>query len=126
MKLNLLYLFACLILITSCKKKEFDEPPANGQDPSLTVNLSIDSLKIKYYNSGQCDTIKDDVIIAGTVIADDKSGNFYKTVVIQDSTAGISIRIDQLGRSVQSWRLPPTLIRAYPLYQKYPLVYDGN
>ena len=94
MKKNLFYLMACLLLVTACTKKEFDEPPANGSDPNLTANLTIDSLKIKYYHSGQVDTIKDDVIIQGIVIADDKSGNFYKTVVLQDATAGIAIRID--------------------------------
>ena len=38
--------------------------------------------------------IADDIIIKGTVIANDKSGNFYKSIFIQDSTAGIQIDLD--------------------------------
>jgi len=34
-------------------------------------------------------------VIAGVVIADDLSGNFYKEVIIQDSTGAISIQLDQ-------------------------------
>ncbi len=84
---------------TSCRKDDFDEPPINGTDPNLTVNMTIDSLKDLYKDSilvfNKIVTIKNDWIIAGVVTADDKSGNFYKTMVIEDNTAGISIRLDQ-------------------------------
>ncbi len=39
--------------------------------------------------------ITDDVIIGGIVCMDDKSGNYYKKIVIQDETGGIEIEIDQ-------------------------------
>lgn len=84
---------------TSCRKDDFDEPPLNGADPNLNVNMTIDSLKRLYKDSiivfNKIITIKNDWIIAGIVTADDKSGNFYKTMVIEDNTAGISIRLDQ-------------------------------
>lgn len=90
---SFLLLFLLMVPYSSCVKKEFDEPPLGGQDPPLTVNATIKQLKEMY--AGSIIKITDDIIIAGTVIGDDESGNFYKSIVIQDSTAGINIQIDQ-------------------------------
>jgi hypothetical protein len=81
-----------ITLVTSCRKDDFDEPPMNGEDPNLNVNMTIDSLKSYYL--GNILKIDSNWIIAGVVTADDKSGNFYKTIVLEDNTAGISIRLD--------------------------------
>lgn len=82
-----------IVFISSCRKDDFDTPPAGGSDPDLTANTTIAQLKAGYV-VGNFDSIDTDIIISGVVIADDKSGNFYKTIVIQDSTGGIAIRID--------------------------------
>ncbi len=99
-----LLLLATMTWNVSCKKEDFDSPPSGGQDPNIVVNTTISALK-DYYRDTLFDSNGDpnDVVvqithdwnIAGTVIADDKSGNFYKSVVIDDGTAGISIRIDR-------------------------------
>src|SRR6185503_1299399 len=34
-------------------------------------------------------------VIAGVVIADDLSGNFYKEIIIEDSTGAISVQVDK-------------------------------
>lgn len=88
-----LFLLAVTLFSTSCRKDDFDNPPAGGADPDLTVNTTIADLKANYV-MGQFETITDDLIIAGVVTADDRSGNFYKTIIIQDATAAIAIRID--------------------------------
>lgn len=89
--------FLLLLMLTlpysSCVKKEFDEPPLGGQDPAFSANTTIAALKAMY--NGTIIKITDDIIIAGIVIGDDESGNFYKSIVIQDATAGINIQIDQ-------------------------------
>ncbi len=85
-----------VLVLGSCRKDDFDEPPINGDNPNLKANITIDSLK-KYWKTGELYTITEDWIIAGVVVADDKSGNYYKTIVIEDSTAGISIRLDVGG-----------------------------
>ncbi|HQV00737.1 MAG TPA: DUF5689 domain-containing protein, partial [Bacteroidia bacterium] len=79
--------------VTSCVKKEYDEPPTDGTNPNITVTHTIAQIKAMY--AGTPLRIDSDYVISGVVIADDKSGNFYKSVVIQDSTAGIAIRLDQ-------------------------------
>ena len=82
---------------TSCIKDKFDEPPVDGYDPNLTATHTIAELKAMY--TGASLQLTDSIVIAGVVAADDKSGNFYKSLVIQDATAGILIRLDQSGLS---------------------------
>ncbi len=96
-----LSVFALLAIVTisACKKDDFDAPPTGGKDPNIVVNMTIKQLKDLYrdtiINNDAVVKITQDWNIAGTVIADDKSGNFYKTIVIDDGSAGISIRIDR-------------------------------
>lgn len=80
--------------LSSCNKK-FDEPPLYA-GPDIKANLSIRDLR-NMHTTGSFQYFQDEFVIAGTVIADDREDNFYKTVVLQDSTAGISIRLDGFG-----------------------------
>lgn len=97
--LSLLLLALVSFNFIACRDEDFDEPPMNGTNPSLTVNMTIDSLKKLYSDSiisfNKVIELDSNWIISGIVTADDKSGNFYKTMVIEDATAGISIRLDQ-------------------------------
>src|SRR5687768_14204136 len=93
---NFLKFFSAFVLIiaigfTSCKKR-FDQPPGFIQ-PNITANKTIAQLKSMYSGTGFL-PITDDIIIEGVVVADDKSGNYYKAIVVQDSTAGIEIQLD--------------------------------
>lgn len=100
------YLFALLAVFTlsftSCKKDYYDEPGASA-DPNLPVNTTIAELKAMF-SGGSPYTITDDIIIQGTVIGDDKTGNIYKQIVIDDGTAGL-----------------PIIIESYDLYGLYPV-----
>lgn len=95
-----IFLFASLfiiasIAITSCVKQKFDAPPdSTNYDPNLPVNSSIWELKQKFnVVSGIPVEITDDITISGIVVADDRSGNFYKQIVIQDTSSGIVVLI---------------------------------
>jgi hypothetical protein len=81
----------------SCVKKKFDPPPYAGDyDPNLPVNMNIKDLKAMYnLGSGGTLTITEDYTISGIVTASDESGNFYKQIIIQDSTAALPIKINQ-------------------------------
>lgn len=89
-----LYLFFSVPLLTgliNCQKT-FDEPPEyNG--PMINSNISIAALK-RLHLLNNFEKILDDLMIEGIVIADDRTDNFYKSVVIQDSTGGITVRMD--------------------------------
>lgn len=90
------FLFPTLILfltLSSCIKDDFDAPPADGEDPDITANTTIAQLKQLF--TGTPVQITDSLVIQGIVTSSDKAGNFYKTLVMQDATAGISIRLDQ-------------------------------
>jgi len=83
--------------LSACIKNNYDAPPVDGTDPNLTPTMSIAQFKQLY--TGSRFEVEDSILLAGVVAADDKSGNFYKTLVIQDSTAGIAIRLDESGLS---------------------------
>lgn len=83
--------------LSACIKNNYDAPPVDGTDPNLTPTMTIAQFKQLY--TGTRIEIQDSILLAGVVAADDKSGNFYKTLIIQDSTAGIAIRLDESGLS---------------------------
>ncbi len=97
---SLFALVATTMSTVSCNKK-FDEPPIvdSVSDPAKTVkvNCTIKNLKKIAPASGRFKEITNDTIISGIVVANDKSGNIYKQMFIQDSTGGIMLEIDATG-----------------------------
>jgi len=79
----------------SCKRT-FDAPPGPA-DPNLTPTHTIKQLRAMHTVAGALDEITSDIIIAGTVVANDKSGNLYKEIYIQDGSAGINVLLDAIG-----------------------------
>ncbi|MFM2138817.1 MAG: hypothetical protein RJA57_1124, partial [Bacteroidota bacterium] len=92
---GLLLLFTAAIVLNGCKKT-FDEP-AGPTDPGLTVTHTIKQLRAMHTVSGALDVINTDMVISGVVVANDKSGNLYKELYIQDGTAGINVLLDATG-----------------------------
>lgn len=89
------YLFLMAVVFisgtTTCVKN-FDEPP-EYTGPRVKANISITEIK-RLHIPNNFEKITEDLIIEGVVIANDKTDNFYKSIVIQDSTAGITVRLD--------------------------------
>ncbi|HYC41127.1 MAG TPA: DUF5689 domain-containing protein [Chitinophagaceae bacterium] len=96
-KLNayLLLITGCAAMLSACRKT-FDVPPPPG-DPNLTATHTIRQLRAMHTVPGALDEITQDIIITGIVVANDKSGNLYKEIYIQDGSAGISLLIDAVG-----------------------------
>ncbi|MCB9330102.1 MAG: hypothetical protein H6574_03390 [Lewinellaceae bacterium] len=84
--------------ITACVKKDFDEPPTGGDPVDVTPNTTIAALKALHVTPGGFDKITDDLIIEGVVVMDDRSGNYYKTLVIQDATGGIEVKFNDAAQ----------------------------
>lgn len=104
MKASYFNFSAFLLLVTlfalgSCQR-QYDEPPT-GELPNLEANMTIREL---INMAASTPVAIGDRVIQGTVIADDQSGNFYKQIIIQDSTGGLRIDID-----------------AFSLYTDYPI-----
>lgn len=87
-----LFMLFAIVSLTSCIKDDFEQPPLIPH-AGLTANKTIADLKATY--AGVLDSIEQDWIISGVVVANDESGNFYKTIEIQDSTAGIELKLDR-------------------------------
>lgn len=62
---------------------------------TLTPNTTILDLKNMY--KGAPVTISDDIVIGGQVISEDRSGNVYKSLYIQDATGGIELKLGKNG-----------------------------
>ncbi len=100
MKYKFIAPFLCIsaVLLSSCLKQEFDSPPDSSQyDPALAVTCAIADV-----TNGAVDIptnkarILGDSTIYGIVVADDRSGNIYKQLYIQDSSKrGIVVLIDR-------------------------------
>lgn len=81
-----------LLLLNSCVKKDFDTPPDNSNfDPNLSVTHTIKEIQ----DLPSPSLISEDWIISGIVNIDDKEGNYYKKITIQDATGGIEVLLDQ-------------------------------
>jgi hypothetical protein len=94
------FLLLVTLLIFGACQKQYDEPPI-GELPNLVANMTIaDAIAL----ASPTPVSLAGRVLEGTVIADDKSGNFYKQIVIQDTTGGIRIDID-----------------AFSLYNDYPI-----
>jgi hypothetical protein len=77
-------------------KKEFDAPPA-PKDPNLITTHTIAQLKAMHTVGGVLDVVNGEMIVSGVVIANDKSGNLYKQIYIQDATGAIQLMLDASG-----------------------------
>lgn len=112
LSLTVIIAIAAIGSISSCNKT-FDSPPG-PVDPALVANTSIASLKAMHTTSGAFNVITTDIIISGTVVADDKSGNLYKQLYIEDGTGGLQILLDATN-----------LYTAYPVGRKIWIKCNG-
>ncbi len=88
-------MIAVTFSIISCvKKDDFDNAPTSNVDPDITTNATVANL-LALSNPITPQMISADLVFSAVIVADDKSGNYYKEMIVQDSTGGISILLDQ-------------------------------
>lgn len=87
------FAIALTVGFTACLDEDFDTPPVDGVDPGLTPTMTIKDFKAMH-TAGNFETIDEDIIIGGVVVADDASGNWYRSFVLQDETGGIEVLTD--------------------------------
>jgi len=86
----LFVLLVTLALMPGCKKSYTD--PGGSGDPNVVANTTIRDVKARY-TTGAPVAITDELIIEGVVACDDKSGNYYQQIAIQDATGGVLLRL---------------------------------
>ncbi len=96
MKRIYLTLVAALFALVSCEEWDqvftTDYGRADVYEPvTMTPNTTIAELKALYKNSPV--KIEKDIVIGGQVVSEDRSGNIYKSLYIQDATGGIELKI---------------------------------
>jgi hypothetical protein len=95
--------FACLVFIlltSACLKQASFANNINNRVDSI---VSIKSVKKLHY-TGEFEVVQQNMSIEAVVVANDASNNLYKTIAVQDSTAGIMILLDGIN-----------------LYQEFPI-----
>ncbi|MBT8189665.1 MAG: hypothetical protein KJO29_04505, partial [Bacteroidia bacterium] len=97
-----IYLFIGLIIglgltLSSCVDREFDEPPLNGEDPAIDASEIITVADIlEIWEPGQFVEIGMEKYLEAIVVADDRSGNFFRSLVVQDETGGLTVLLDDV------------------------------
>ncbi len=115
MKKNLLYISALMIgaiALQSCDDNWVNPPMDVPHFPEgVEANTTIAELKTKYWQTSDnygtqigLNENGDSIYIQGTVVSSDKSGNIYKSLVLQDESGAITIGINQAD-----------------LYEEYPM-----
>lgn len=89
-------LFSLGLLFTQCVDREFDIPPLTGP----TVDIPEESIitieeMLTQFNAGSNIKLPEGQFLRGTVVGSDRSGNIFKTLFIQDETAGIGVIVDE-------------------------------
>ncbi len=90
---------AILVPVSSCVKDNFTvpSPGANINPAGVQATMTIKQFKQRYYVPALGNAlpvlIPDSVVLTGIINGDDRSGNFYKTISLQDSTGGIQLKI---------------------------------
>lgn len=82
----------CLFSLGAGCVKHRDLPPEPARQ-QLTPNITLRELRQMHF-PGNTEKIIEDLVAEGVVVANDSLDNFYKTIVVQDATGGISIKID--------------------------------
>ena len=92
---NVYIQWICIFFLwgTFCNcEKAWDMPPLYT-GPAVKANMTIKDL-LRLHIPNNYEKISADYIIEGTVTANDKTDNFYKAIIIQDSTAAVTIKLD--------------------------------
>lgn len=126
---KILYLIcglAVAILLTfnfsGCVDQSFDDIEPRVDTTLLKANTTIAELK-SMYTAGTITELnsstffnRDSILIEGIVISDDTEGNFYKTLVIQDASAAIEVKIEKTNLFLEYKRGQRVVIYCNGLY----------
>ena len=100
---NLLLLPMVLLamVFTACDR-DYDMPPLNEPSYSLPADaqvITVADLRTRYAaaTSTEAITIEDSLFLKARIAGDDRSGNIFKSLYIQDETGGITMLVDQSG-----------------------------
>ncbi len=86
------------MLFNSCVKQTYDSPPdTSTYDPNVPVQATLKQISDIGQNLGTGHSrVLGDTTVWGVVVADDRSGNYYKQIIIEDTSfGGLVLYIDK-------------------------------
>ena len=101
------FMILTMVVVSCVADNEYDVPPTATQvEPNVTVNSSIQAMKSaldqNFSSDGESKMTIDeesDLVFSGYVVSSDLAGNFFESIVLQDSpsnpTGGIEVLIDK-------------------------------
>lgn len=110
MKKSILYIASLLVAAVGFSSCDDDKaippvPMPGGDGPHMQANTTILELKqafvdrtadaYSYATKVETKENGDHYIISGTITSSDEGGNIYKTIMIEDATAGLTIAVDK-------------------------------
>ncbi len=107
-------LFFLILAYISCVDQEFDVPPGFKLQTEDISTIKIAELKALHTIGNEAALIPDGSIVRGIVISNDRAGNIYQTLFIQDETGGLPLRVGVSDLNV-----------LYPLGRELFLELDG-
>lgn len=97
MKVNKIKLLGLFLMTISCVEKYAFPSKTPCDNTALKPNTTLTKILEKTGFGNH--TFREDLIFTGYVVSDDKAGNFYKTLIIQDApenpTAGLQIALNE-------------------------------
>ncbi len=77
-----------LLTLVGCGRGDYEIPPFRLAEEYHTTHIEdLASL-------AEMGPFGEGVVVSGRVVANDHSGNFYKSIVVEDSTGGMEVRLD--------------------------------
>lgn len=95
MRKNLPLLFLMLALAACLKQKNEWPDTRPATDPGLPVNFSLRQLNILSPTEGAPVLLDSDWVVAVVIRANDASGNLFQQLILEDSTGGIALLLDE-------------------------------
>ncbi len=87
------FLLLCILGAHACVDQEFDIPPGFQLQTEDISTSTIEQVKSMHTVGNEASQIPAGTIVKGIVISDDREGNIFQTLFIQDETAGLPIRV---------------------------------
>jgi hypothetical protein len=93
---KILGLLLLLLSLSACLKQENEVPDTRpASDPQLAVNFSLQELNALYPAEGMPLQLDSDWVLGVLVRANDVSGNLFQQLVLEDSSGGISLLLNE-------------------------------
>jgi hypothetical protein len=109
------------LFFNGCVKDTPDEPVETTIPFDPDKVLTIEQIRQMVVDSGGIYTFKDNYSFRAVVVMDEKSGNIYKSSIVQDETRGIQLNFFNpgglyIGDSIQVLLNRTTIESYHPLY----------